>query len=55
MRRVEQNPISSDPSVMMGKSVVAGAYISGESILEKLAVDESKEQTRSRYSLSTRD
>lgn len=36
--------IQSDPSIMMGKPVVAGTRITVELILEKLAVGETVEQ-----------
>lgn len=36
--------ISSDPSIMSGKPVVAGTRITVESILERLAAGESVEQ-----------
>ena len=36
--------IQSDPAVMMGKPVVAGTRITVESILEKLAAGETKDQ-----------
>ncbi len=36
--------IESNPSVMMGKPVVAGTRITVESILERLAAGESREQ-----------
>ena len=36
--------IESDPSVMMGKPVVAGTRITVESVLERLAAGESVEQ-----------
>ncbi len=39
-----QDLIQSDPSVMMGKPVVAGTRITVELILEKLAAGESAEQ-----------
>ncbi len=39
-----ENPIVSDPEVMMGKPVVAGTRITVELILEKLAAGESVEQ-----------
>jgi uncharacterized protein (DUF433 family) len=39
-----RNLISSDPSVMMGKPVVAGTRITVELILEKLAAGESVEE-----------
>jgi uncharacterized protein (DUF433 family) len=41
---MEQNLIQSDPSVMMGKPVVAGTRITVELILEKLAAGETIEQ-----------
>ena len=36
--------IESNPNIMMGKPVVAGTRITVESILEKLAAGESKQQ-----------
>jgi uncharacterized protein (DUF433 family) len=39
-----KNLIQSDPSIMMGKPVVAGTRITVELILEKLAAGESIEQ-----------
>jgi uncharacterized protein (DUF433 family) len=41
---MEQSYIISDPSVMMGKPVVAGTRITVEQILEKLAAGESVQQ-----------
>jgi uncharacterized protein (DUF433 family) len=41
---MKHNLIQSDPSVMMGKPVVAGTRITVELILEKLAAGESIEQ-----------
>ncbi len=38
------NLIKSDPSVMMGKPVIAGTRITVELILEKLAAGETVEQ-----------
>ena len=38
------NLIQSDPSIMMGKPVIAGTRITVELILEKLAAGESVEQ-----------
>ncbi len=38
------NIIQSDPSIMMGKPVIAGTRITVELILEKLAAGESVEQ-----------
>ena len=39
-----KNLIQSDPSIMMGKPVIAGTRITVELILEKLAAGESVEQ-----------
>jgi len=41
---MENHLIQSDPSVMMGKPVVAGTRITVESILEKLAAGETVDQ-----------
>jgi uncharacterized protein (DUF433 family) len=41
---MDENLIVSDPKVMMGKPVVAGTWITVESILEQLAAGESTEQ-----------
>jgi uncharacterized protein (DUF433 family) len=41
---VRQNLIISDPSIMMGKPVIAGTRITVELILEKLAAGETVEQ-----------
>jgi uncharacterized protein (DUF433 family) len=41
---MEHNLIQSDPSVMMGKPVVAGTRITVELILEKLAAGETIEE-----------
>ena len=41
---MEANLIQSDPSIMMGKPVVAGTRITVELILEKLAAGETVEQ-----------
>lgn len=41
---MDKNLIQSDPSVMMGKPVIAGTRITVEFILEKLAAGESIEQ-----------
>jgi uncharacterized protein (DUF433 family) len=38
------NVIQSDPSIMMGKPIIAGTRITVELILEKLAAGESVEQ-----------
>ena len=47
--------IYSDPSVMMGKPVVAGTRITVELILEKLAAGESMEQILDAHPRLTRD
>ena len=44
MADMDTNLIQSDPSVMMGKPVVAGTRITVELILEKLAAGETVEQ-----------
>ncbi len=41
---MHQDLIVSDPSVMLGKPVVVGTRITVESILERMAAGESKEQ-----------
>ena len=46
---MRSDAIVSDPSVMMGKPVVSGTRITVESILEKLAAGESKEQIVAEY------
>lgn len=47
--------IHSDPSVMMGKPVVAGTRITVELILEKLAAGESVEQILDAHPALTRE
>ena len=49
MNEVKVSLIESNPSVMMGKPIVKGTRITVESILEKLASGESKEQLLSAY------
>ena len=49
MNELKASLIESNPSVMMGKPVVKGTRITVESILEKLASGESKEQLLSAY------
>lgn len=44
MKDIQQRWIVSDPSVMMGKPVIAGTRLTVELILEKLAAGESIEQ-----------
>ena len=46
---VDTKLIRSDPNVMMGKPVIAGTRITVESILERLAAGESKEQILAAY------
>ena len=41
---MREQRIVSDPDVMMGKPVIAGTRITGETILEKLAAGETIEQ-----------
>ena len=47
--------IVSDPSIMMGKPVVAGTRITVELILEKLAAGESLEQLLAAHPRLTRE
>lgn len=49
------NLIQSDPSVMMGKPVVAGTRITVESILEKLAAGERLEEILEAHPRLTRE
>ena len=49
-----ENPIRSDPSVTMGKPVVAGTRITVELILEKLGTGESVEQILQEHPRLTR-
>ena len=49
MNESKASLIESNPSVMMGKPVIRGTRITVESILEKLASGESKEQLLSAY------
>ena len=44
MTDIASNIIESNPDIMMGKPVIAGTRITVESILEKLANGESREQ-----------
>jgi uncharacterized protein (DUF433 family) len=41
---MEPLPVTSDPTVMMGKPVIAGTRITVELVLEKLAAGESVDQ-----------
>jgi uncharacterized protein (DUF433 family) len=47
--------IQSDPSVMMGKAVIAGTRITVELILEKLAAGETIEQLMEAHPRLTKD
>jgi len=47
--KVKQNLIQSDPSIMMGKPVIAGTRITVEIILEKLAAGETIEDILSAH------
>jgi uncharacterized protein (DUF433 family) len=49
------NLIQSDPSVMMGKPVVAGTRVTVEIILEKLAAGETVEQLLDAHPRLTRE
>jgi uncharacterized protein (DUF433 family) len=49
------NVIQSDPSIMMGKPVIAGTRITVELILEKLAAGESVEQVLDSHPRLTRE
>jgi uncharacterized protein (DUF433 family) len=49
------NLIQSDPSIMMGKPVIAGTRITVELILEKLAVGESFDQILDAHPRLTRE
>jgi len=44
VKKIHRGIIQSDPSIMMGKSVIAGTRITVELILEKLAAGEIVEQ-----------
>ncbi len=52
---METSLIQSDPSVMMGKPVVAGTRITVELILEKLAADETIDQLLAAHPRLTRE
>jgi uncharacterized protein (DUF433 family) len=49
------NLIQSDPSIMMGKPIIAGTRITVELILEKLAAGESVEQILDAYPRLTKE
>jgi len=52
---MQTNMIISDPTIMMGKPVIAGSRITVELILEKLAAGESIEQILESYPRLTRE
>ncbi|MBI5191505.1 MAG: DUF433 domain-containing protein [Nitrospirae bacterium] len=52
---MQKGLITSDPSVMMGKPVVAGTRITVELILEKLAAGETAEQLIEAHPRLTRE
>lgn len=52
---VHKGLIQSNPSVMMGKPVIAGTRITVESILEKLAAGETVEQILKAHPRLTRE
>jgi uncharacterized protein (DUF433 family) len=49
------NMIISDPTIMMGKPVIAGSRLTVEQILEKLAAGESTEQILEAHPRLTRE
>ena len=55
MRGMDRGIIQSDPSIMMGKPVVAGTRITVELILEKLAAGETVEQILEAHPRLTRE
>ena len=52
---MQTNMIISDPTIMMGKPVIAGSRITVELILEKLAAGESIEQILESHPRLTRE
>lgn len=52
---MQTNKIISDPTIMMGKPVIAGSRITVELILEKLASGESVEQILEAHPRLTRE
>jgi uncharacterized protein (DUF433 family) len=52
---MQNQPIVSDPKVMMGKPVIAGTRITVEMILEKLAAGETPEQILEAHPRLTRE
>lgn len=52
---MQRGLIVSDPTIMMGKPVIAGTRITVEAILEKLAAGETVEQILEAYPRLTRE
>jgi uncharacterized protein (DUF433 family) len=52
---MKRSLIQSDPSIMMGKPVIAGTRITVESLLEKLATGETIEQLLEAHPRLTRE
>ena len=52
---MDNNLIESNPSIMMGKPVVAGTHITVELILEKLASGETEEEILAAHPRLTRE
>jgi len=55
VREMGHKSIQSDPSIMMGKPVIAGTRITVELILEKLAAGETMEQLLEAHPRLTRE
>jgi uncharacterized protein (DUF433 family) len=55
MPNMEKQLIQSDPSIMMGKPVIAGTRITVELILEKLAAGETIDQVLDAHPRLTRE
>jgi uncharacterized protein (DUF433 family) len=55
IQKMERALITSDPSIMMGKPVIAGTRITVELVLEKLAAGETVEQILDAHPRLTRE
>jgi uncharacterized protein (DUF433 family) len=55
VQKMERVLITSDPSIMMGKPVIAGTRITVELVLEKLAAGETVEQVLDAHPRLTRE
>jgi uncharacterized protein (DUF433 family) len=55
VQKMERVLITSDPSIMMGKPVIAGTRITVELVLEKLAAGETVEQILDAHPRLTRE